>query len=413
MKKQYLYSFFDQATISGFQFVVTLVAIKLWSPYDYGLFTVFFTTGLILVGFQNALINTPYSVNYPKVSSDLTLLRNLEGGLWIASLLLLSGTSLLSAVVAFCLLDKVYLYVLPFYLFSVLYREYVKSNLVVRGRVDAVFYMDFLNVIFSAFLGGGLFFYFGINELNVPNVLLVFSIVNILTFSAVMYKEYRRNIGASLSSIKDYKEIWVDSKWSLLGMVTTELQSKGYIFILSAFFGAAFVGFVQAGRVFFGPLNLVTSAWGRIARPSLSRLAAEKRASVFLKISHRSAFGFLLFNLLFGFVLWFFWPPINEIFFSDKYSGVEIIIVQWFLVTVIFQLRSVYSISMQSLNKFKFLAFATVLGAALSVASLIFICFFEKENWVVISVVLGESLALMVIIYFIYRYKTQIGRCDD
>jgi len=194
-----------------------------------------------------------------------------------------------------------------------------------------------------------------------------------------------------------FREQRHEIRWSLLGVITTEVQNRGYIYIAAAVFGPSAVAHLQAGRILFGPLNLLTSAWARVARPQLAALLGRSDPTEFIRVLKRALQAFTAFNIVFLAALWLTWPMLSTLVFRDKYTNLGVMVAAWGVANVLFQSRSCLGIGIQAMRCFRELTMATVAGAALALALAGVIGFTGQPAWLVGPVIAGECLALLIV----------------
>ena len=406
MKKRVAISIVDQGLVSAFNFALNLMLIKAWSPQEYGKFGIILSVGLLLVGVQNAMVNTPASVMLPTATSGLrkkqlrTLFSVVNMLICIAAFL----SSFLFALFPQLDLDTPTVTAIGYYLATTLFREYLRNRAIVVGRLKSVLIDDGFFVILAA---AELFYayrYLEPDALSLAFCLNALALANLMIMLSSLISEIRSLLQSPWQTCKAlYPGVWKEASWSLIGVATTEAQNRGYVFVVGAIFGTAAVGSIQAGRVFFGPLNLVTSAWGRVARPYLSVLVDQSNSSKFFRLLGVSVFSFIVLNISFSSALWFAWPFLNLHFFGDKYSGLILTVMLWAFATLLFQIRSVCGVGVQACRKFKQLALTTVIGAVVSMAALIWVCWAGMLAWAVSSVIAGEFVAAACIFYILAR----------
>lgn len=401
MKKQVLLSLFNQGCTSIFQVLLSLYMIKYWSLEEFGVYSVIFAIGLVVVGLQNALVNTPYSILQPSKLSNIEP-SVLEYSLLTINILLTIVVFSFSVLTIFVFTEFPIgmIILIPLYFCSFLFKEFYKNIAIVKEMMSLVAVVEIYGIIIALIflyaLSGSVF------QITLAVVLLSIIISNFLVAVVICLK-----IG-SIFNIKNpilclgvYKlKVWNDSRWSLLGMITTELQNRGYVFIIGLFLGAAEVGLIQAGRVFFGPLNLLTGAWGRIARPRLAVLHQLNDMKKLRYIIWVSLLGFIVFNIFFGCVLFLIWPFLNNTMFENQYDSIWIIVVLWAVATLMLHIRSVFSIAAQSMSKFKSLAFSTLIGASVSLTLTLVLAINNSPNTVVVAIILGELLTTIYILNY-------------
>ncbi len=201
-------------------------------------------------------------------------------------------------------------------------------------------------------------------------------------------------------------------RWSLLGVITTDIQNRGYLFVAAAVFGPATVAHLQAGRIFFGPLNLLTSAWARVARPRLAGLIGRGEIPRFYSLLKRALWAFAAFNVLFLICLWLAWPYLSAFVFGDKYKELGFLVAGWGVANLFFQIRSCLGIGVQALRRFRDLTLATIYGAILSAVFVALACGVREPTWLVASVIGGECVAIAVVIS-VLRRNLRVARVES
>ncbi|MGZ4968200.1 MAG: lipopolysaccharide biosynthesis protein [Methylobacter sp.] len=414
MKKRVAISIVDQGLVSAFNFALNLMLIKAWSPQEYGKFGIILSVGLLLVGIQNAMVNTPASVMLPTATTGLKK-RQLRTLFSVVNILICIAAFLSSYL--FALFPELDLGMptvnaIGYYLATTLFREYLRNRAIVVGRLKAVLIDDGFFVILAAAELAYAYLYLGPHVFSLSFCLNALALANLMIMLSSLISEIRSILQSPWQTCKElYPGVWKEASWSLIGVATTEAQNRGYVFVIGAFFGTAAVGSIQAGRVFFGPLNLITSAWSRVARPHLSVLVEDRNSAKFFRLMGISVLSFIVLNIAFSSALWFAWPFLNLHFFGDKYSGVILTVILWALATLLFQIRSVCGVGVQACRKFRQLALTTVIGAVVSMGALMAVCWADMSEWAVTSVIAGEVVAAAGIFYILARTSlTKVSR---
>mgnify|MGYP000016899369 FL=1 len=293
-------------------------------------------------------------------------------------------------------IDINYLY-LFLYFFSFLYKEYLRNKWIVNKKINNALVSD-LSYILIILLS------YSFINLNTPQLdidinlfLIIFSMSGLISIIVGLKSEILSIISTPLSTSLNYSSTWKQSRWSLIGVMTTELQNRSYIFIITTFFGLEVLGIIQAGRVFFGPLNLLISGWGRVVRPVLAKLYQNNNIAKFKKIINISYLSFLLVNIAFGFFIFLFWDVINSNLYDNKFDNILQIVIQWGVVNLFLHIRSVSSVGLQATNRFDLLSFATVIGATSTLISLSLIVYYNIPFYAISSIILSEILAFLII----------------
>ncbi|WBA81509.1 hypothetical protein [Endozoicomonas sp. GU-1] len=403
MKRNVILSVIDQGGLSAFNFSVNVILIRVLTPENYGLYSLLFALGLTATSIQNALINTPLSVRWSR--SNYIEKIKLESSLSLVNTFFLIIVFILSLLLSSYLSeDNTLTVAIALYITSVPAREFIKSRFFSKVLVQQVINLDVIFVLLSALLIFLSYFLYG--TVNLISALMSIAVAG---YTSAFYGKasLKMKVDGQIRTndlLKEYVTIWQESRWSLVGVVTTELQNRGYIFIVSLFFGNATLALLQAGRVIYGPLNLLTAAWGKVSTPYLSGLFFNSQLRAFQKYLLIAGSGFILFNLIFGIILYTAWPYLEPLIYGGKYSDIAIVVFLWAVVTVLIQVRSTGSVGVQAMNCFKPLAFATIYGSLVSGIVLLSVCLINQPIWAIFSLLSGEMIALFYIVIVIKKY---------
>ena len=198
-------------------------------------------------------------------------------------------------------------------------------------------------------------------------------------------------------SVSTYKPIWTHAKWSLAGVLTTELQARSYIYIVTALAGAEALGTLAAGVILFRPIGTLMTAWGRIARPLLAKAATTANLGRFVRIIINGLLLLVLATFGTYVLLYALWSVITTHLYGEKYTDMALIIQFWGAIVFIQGLREVVIVAMNALLHFRPLALAIAIGgivASLSVPVFFFLFDFRAA---LLGVLLGEVVTLLLI----------------
>ncbi|MBL8481974.1 MAG: hypothetical protein JNJ60_07260, partial [Rhodocyclaceae bacterium] len=400
MKRALALSVADQALLSAFNFGLNLYLIRAWPPEQFGFFAVLAAAGIFAAMLQNALVNTPLAVHLPVApgSAERALLRRAFGSAnllltalvlvlaWaLAELSLGGGQALLAALAA--------LHAAAQFL-----REYYRSRLAVDAHLGALLWSDLAYLLLACGALGAIEYLALPAQQALPLLLGALAGAALLSVAPhwrpphpaawpALPRELRQVFGAQMHEIR----------WSLAGVITTDIQNRGYIFVAAAVFGPAAVAHLQAGRLFFGPLNLLSGAWARVARPRLAQCAGQGDQAAFAALLRQAVLLFAALNAAFLGALWLAWPLLAQHVFGDKYRDMGPLIAAWGLANLLFQVRSCLATGVQALRRFRDLTMATLYGALLSALLLAAVCAAAWERGLIASVIAGECVALAVV----------------
>ena len=406
MKRRLLFSVADQAIVSAFNFALNVYLVRMAAPEEFGLFAIIAAATLFAAMVQNAIVNTPLSVHLPiarNEESKAALRRAFTAANALLSLVLFAGSAIVLVLWLGVGRRDVALSACV-YLVAQFVREYYRALWAVEGKFTGLFAFDLAAIILAALALALRHFVMGEHAIVTAAFLAVGAASLLTTLPACVASAWHgslREVAADVRRI--FREQRHEIRWSLLGVITTEVQNRGYVYIAAAVFGPSAVAHLQAGRILFGPLNLLTSAWARVARPQLAALLGRSDAGEFGRVLTRALQAFTLFNGVFLGALWLAWPLLSTLVFRDKYADLGALVAAWGVANILFQSRSCLGIGIQAMRRFRELTLATVAGATLALALAGVICFTGRATWLVGPVIAGECLALLIVIRILRR----------
>jgi len=401
LKKNVLLSILNQIFVSVFQFGISLYMVRFWGLEDFGFYTIIFTVSLIIIGLQNALFNTPYSVVFFNALSEIESTESIN----ILNVIFVILVSVITFFILLTSYDFILSYLICLYFVTNLLREFIKNKEIVEDNLSEVCAIDVMSIFLGMIMLVSAHFAAMLTLHTVFFIIIISNIVMIIYFHKKILSGCR--IKQIVSVISVYKnKIWCDSKWSLVGMLTTEVQAKSYIFLITTFAGVYSVGLVQGARVIFGPMNLIVSAWGRVTRPHVAMLFDRKEYKKIKVDIVKNLIFFVVVNVLFALMIFPFYSHFDLIYSDEllRYENFSYLLILWWVVTLLLHIRSVFSVYSQAMIKFKDLAKATLYGSLFTIVMSIFILnLFEFSN-IVLSIIFGEFFSIL------YIYITIINR---
>jgi O-antigen/teichoic acid export membrane protein len=400
--------FVGQAFVSLMNFVVSFIFLKYSNPSDFGSYTLIFSVALFLVGFQNALINTPLSVYIVTAKCDVQR-QGIDSSLWLISNMV-AFASIGIAVCILCFFGSwafTEIIALILFLYTYQLREYFKNRSIVIGDVSTGALSD---VVYAIILSVVLTYYLLTNtHIDANSIITAISVallIALLIFGKQFNNLFLQRISVNAAFVI-YKPILDKCSWSVLGVFSTELQSRGYIYILTFYSGVSALGSVQSGRILFGPMNMLISAWGRVFRPRLAEMFGHRETVVGVLV--KSCLFFLVFNVVFLVGVLSMWDIIKPIVFSDAYSNVRYYFIVWSLVLIVAQWRGVLSVACQSIKAFKVLSFVNLAGVVISMLMLLMILMYRGVEMVPYSIMVSEVFILLALVVVV-KNKAKEGR---
>ncbi|MBJ7535377.1 hypothetical protein JDN40_14805 [Rhodomicrobium vannielii ATCC 17100] len=400
MRKSIFYSVIDQAALSAFNFALAFALIRIWSdnPEVFGVYSMVFAGALALTSVQNALINAQFTILRPKATSDndeATLLSMF----WTVNVAVVLGAMILmfAAILAtgghLALAASAAVYVS-----ATLLREYTRSHHFSNMNVRAVLALDGVSLATSIVLLAVAYAFGPPLALPILFAILATGLLIASALAAVTQRQHYR-ILCDRKTAAFYRDVWrKHSFWALMGVITSEFQQRGYVFVVAAAFGAGSVALIQAAALLFRPIQLVTHAWGKLARAVLAEHLANgdvARARAFTLASFAVLGGLFL---AFSAALALGWPLISESLFRGRYTDLGGIVVLWGIAAGVIMATGIFSLEVQTLMRFKALSFGAALGALVCALVLALVVVLGDFRASVLAVIAGQLAFFAVVL---------------
>lgn len=207
------------------------------------------------------------------------------------------------------------------------------------------------------------------------------------------------------------RSLWHEhGRWALLGAGAAEMQTRGHVAAVSAFFSVADLGIIQAALMLLRPIGLLAMAWSKVARPAMAHMFAQQRIAAAVRYARLSAVGFALATLLYLAALWLAWPLLTEHVLPPAYHGLQAVVPLWGIATLVGLLRSIYSLEAQCVPIFREAFYASAVAMVTVFLGLVLAVAFGTANSTVLAVATGEGAALVVLLLILRR---RFGRRRD
>ncbi len=397
MRAAMAFSLIDQALLSGFNLALSLVLIAHVPPSEFGLFSYALTVLLIIGSLHNALIATPIGVALPgrpaaRQSADLSVLLRADHLMRCAAMPLAAGLCVITSR------DPLFLGGALAMCFFALWRETQRNLAFATHAAHRALILDAIAVIGSTLAIAALWTWLT----PVPAMLFGTAAGSA---AAVLLAARRHALMGPLAALREYRTFWSETRWSLLGAATTEAQYRGYVFAVESFRGAGTLGAVQAGRALMGPMQLLANAWGRVARPEMTRALVEGRVADARRTLALGTAGVLALSLIYLAALNWAWPVIEARLFHGRYPEIGLMTAAWGLVTLISMAQMCLGYYLQAARLFRPLAYVSVGAAAASGLALLGLATSVPPVYAVFAVAIGEAVALVWIVALIVRQR--------
>lgn len=364
MSKNLLLSIIDQALLSALNLILALTLIAFATPSEFGVYALYFSSLLIAFSIQNALVVMPLNFLLPGKSEEAQN-QNITMLTTVQTLFLLLVVFLTFCVNALLGSDFLICTIAIFYLITSLIREYCRNLLIVRGEVRAALSLD---CVFALTACVSIFALWQVFE--PAAAFLAGQAVACGVALLVLRPQTQLFIQDTKKHLLEYNDIRTDVGWSLLGASQTEVQLRGYVFIVQMWLGLAALGVLQAGRIVISPLLLIATAWARIARPRFVEMHNNQDGAV-VKLLLQGILVILACSTLYGAVIWLFWPFIEHIVFKENYADMWPLVSAWWGYACVVCVNVCLSTLMQARRQFRLLTGIGFFSAFVSLVGLL------------------------------------------
>ena len=389
MKIGLICTFVSQGILSLLNLFISILILREQGVEQFGVYSLVFFLGLTCISFQNAVVNSPLSTELNRVRS--ASFGRLLGYYNITNLFYCLIVLAVAAIASWII--GVSFSVLVMYLMALLMREFWKGVLFCLNDAVLVMVMDLL---FAATTTAGLLL---LVPDSVDGTLLIIG-ATMWSFSlVVLFRPVLRRLSGLATCWRFFlRHVWHKARWTLVGVLTTELHSRSYLFLTGSFFGTGAVGTLQSARIPFGPLSLMITAWSRFSRPLLSRWKLEKLEERRLTYLFASLGSFAVMNLVFFALLWLLWDYAVEFVFKDLDAGLFDIVILWFVLTLFLHLRTSVSVYHQANSDFRFVSMTGIHGLVLTLVASGLVIALDEYRWMPFALVAGEIWMLFLLL---------------
>ena len=377
---------------AGAQFLLSLQLLHAVDPAQFGSFAFLLVCSQLGLGIAVALLCAPYPTLLQRYAGDTSPVM---ASFFAVNLLLALACALLLGCFAFALLSGG--------LEAVLFAGFA-GLAVLRwfGRAHAYGRQQQNRVVFSdlsyglALLGGIVLIQVlgGASLLAACWALLASAAIGLLALGSDFLRlQFGR---VSLQALPAYRQVWeAHSRWSLLGVITTEGTANAHAYIVTLVAGASGFAPLAASALLIRPIALAMNALSDLERSQLARLLATggARSAVlhalrFFRHALLLVWGACL-ALALGILLW---QP--RVLFPPDY-GLPVLwtgAMLWFGIALLRSLRMPSSVLLQAAGEFRALALASVASCAISIGTVALLVARGELVTSLLGIALGEAV---------------------
>ncbi len=357
MRRPLVLSLIDQALTSVWSFGVMAALVAFTDPVTVGHFALYAAALLIVVGLHGALITTPMNVMLP--GRDQATQAGLAVALARADTIGRLVAAGLGALLA-GLLDAWTIAPLAAALVAAtLWRETERARSIGTERMDRCLAIDAVAIGVTVIVAAGAL-------MIVAPVPAILSGMAVGSATGALFAQ--RWVEPVKAPSAGYGMIWADARYGLVGALATETQDRGYVFLVGLLRGEAAVGVLQAGRILSAPLSLAGAAWGRVARPRMTRMIAAGDPAGARRELVRGLIGLTVLAGAVFLALALLWPWIEALVLRGRYDGIAMIAAVWAGHALAVVLTTAMSFHLQAQERFQELAHVSMVSSVVALA---------------------------------------------
>ncbi len=398
MRKSVGIALIDQAVLSLFNLALNLVLIRLAAPAEFGRFIFAAAVVLVLTSLQNALVSTPLSIMLPgrPPAEQEEVARTIISFDFVFRCAAAFSAPIIGLMASD---DFGFLVAIGLATFTTLGRETARSLALAHERVFQCLRIDLTAIGGTIAAVAALWWWLPPAIASLVGI----AIGNLVAMVAITSDPSPRRLKVSAAISAYRQQCWADTRWSLIGAGTTEVQYRSYVFALELFRDATTLAAVQAGRLLLGPLPLVVAAWGRVARPAMARDLAAGNPRTMIRLTVQGMSYVMAIGVLYCAALYVAWPLAEAWVFRGKYQDAGAMTAAWAGYMFVVICHMVLSVPLQAAMMLKELAQVTILTAALSCLLLVGLAWPVPAIYAVLALSVSEVVALVWILIIVLR----------
>lgn len=394
-----------QGLVSGFHFGLNLVLLRLITPYEYGIFAFAFVLAMFAAAVNNALISTPLTVYTPIVKDSDERARQ-EAMFSTLNLALFLALVVAGALYAWWLGLRqdiavgvtVFVAVYSARQFSRSF-GYAKLRPLVTASGDGAYVLSGGIIIALLVYTGG--------RVPVGHILLALAAANLVAMLVERLRLHgRQKRWFTIANVSGYAHIWLQSRWALIGALTTLFLAQAHSVIITWVDGPTAYAPLAAGFVLFGPVRVALMTWQNMVKPELAMaLENQQQQAVRAQIGRTSVLMGAAVIVL-GIIMAIAWPLLYELLYAKQYADepMAFIVMIWAVITFFAAIYNAPSAALQAMRDFKVLAMGSIYGAGISGLLVCLLLYLQKPEHTLFGILAAELFMA------IYLTRLLLGR---
>lgn len=322
-KKVYL-SILDQSVVSGTNFVILILLARNMLSFEYGSFALAWTTLVILVAVQNALITSPLTilgaqkigVYQDEYIGNLLLIQTITGA--SISIFMVVGSFLITADhtdLSFLATTFVSMAVSSFFFLG---QDFFRRVFLTRLELGKALMSD---VIASIVKLSGIIFLSMKGKLSPSDSFLIIALGSGLGCISG-YLHLRSSLKVNVSHLRGtLRENWQVGKWLVAELIPYTLSGQVYIYLVALFLSLAATGAFAASQAILNVTNVYVVAVLNLLTPVASRKCMEKGKKEMFYFMERNKWVVFAPVIFYCIIVAAFPEFILRLFYQEKYLG--------------------------------------------------------------------------------------------
>ncbi len=391
--------------ISVAHFAALLLLLRTLPPQQFGLFSFILVIVQFCFGLSNALAGTPFTLRANQkayAGEDDALFFQANGILSLAAGALCGGAAFLMGEHEAAALFGLYAG------FAVL-RWFWRSFFYALHKPNRAIWSD---VAYAVILLAGLGVAWMYGPTLTKAVLAFCAAAGAALVCCGLSIAVRQISAFTVGRLKAYGSVWhAQSRWTLLGVVTTEATANSHAWLVTLIAGPAAFAPLAAASLFFRPVSLCVTSLTQLERPIMARALAngEPRRALQIMVQFRAAlvaaWGATVIAAL-AVLNW--WP---SVVIGNKYELATVVtgVALWALVYLSQVWRTPDSVFLQADNRFGALAKASVVSAVVSISIVALLILFVDPVLSLLGILAGQIVMAVRISVLLKAWKVDHG----
>lgn len=396
--KSVLLSFIEQASNSLGTLAITLTMVSTSNATVFGQFSFIFTLVLIAASLQYGLIGTPMLVEVSSLDGHdradavdtlfaLDCYFRCVAAIFvaIATLAVLWEPGLAALAGAFALLY--------------LWRESVRNALFATAQPWRATVLGIASLLLLLAL---LFALFATMPATPATALIAASLAIGLVLPVACF-DFMKWPGRPMAAYRRYRDRFPLTGWSTVNSAANEAQTRAYVIVVQLLRGSDQLGIIEAGRVLFAPLFLISTAWRRAMQPFLGRAVSggdiqAARLMTLAGVATVTAIAAVYYGLLY-----FAYDLLSSKLFGNRFGDITHYVLGWAVYTVLLLANWTLASFLNAMRAYRLNAVITCSGAVATLALLGVLAFAVPLGMVLVILNIVQLGVFFVLLVKLFR----------